>query len=430
MSRDFDIRIKFSIKIVFLAGLGTLLAIVLPNYYQFSSIESISFYVKDGWCDSLTQGIGVHCFGDYYYPVKFASLSNPWGSSAFAYPPLPTFIFHIFSSVSSISGVPRFGLLLYLFTLVTVVIIPGIWMIRKANSIENFSLQFKYYFCAGLTFFSAPIIVVIDRGNNIGVLFTLVFFHFVCFKEGKRKESLALIMLAILFKPQFILLLLLHFNRRNDLKGAFQYLSIVISSFFLLFLLYPIGIFHNIMSYLEQTSAFQLSPLPGNLFPINISLVNVIGLLARSLGYPITKPIIITLITATLLIFGALLFLKNFRLRSSSTNILLITFIVIFVPAVSFHYYWIFLSIPIFFLLIEKDINTEIFNNFINRNLLFIGAGLILVPWPIPWSLIFSQSANHVFGQTGMNWLIGQLTLLLLFLKLLIVRPNQKRFKP
>jgi len=35
------------------------------SYYGNLFTESLSFYVNDGWCNFETQGLGIHCFGDF-----------------------------------------------------------------------------------------------------------------------------------------------------------------------------------------------------------------------------------------------------------------------------------------------------------------------------------------------------------------------------
>ena len=48
------------------------------SYFSVNSETTISFLDDDGWCNSETEGVGVHCFGDYQYPKMLADKLSPW----------------------------------------------------------------------------------------------------------------------------------------------------------------------------------------------------------------------------------------------------------------------------------------------------------------------------------------------------------------
>ena len=82
---------KFKTAIQILVGLAlinTTLIVLLPSYLGFSSSSSLSYYVNDGWC-TKGQGIGSHCFGDFYYPFNFSNLDAPWAAGPNQFHTLP-----------------------------------------------------------------------------------------------------------------------------------------------------------------------------------------------------------------------------------------------------------------------------------------------------------------------------------------------------
>ena len=71
-------------RLVGLLILGLVLAVPLmwvSAYFGVRPDESLSFWANDGWCDVVTQGVGVHCFGDYRVPVAAALSDAPWSGA-------------------------------------------------------------------------------------------------------------------------------------------------------------------------------------------------------------------------------------------------------------------------------------------------------------------------------------------------------------
>ena len=75
-------------KLILVALLSaTFFNIFVTSYTNIKVTDSVSYSLNDGWCDPKTQGFGVHCFGDYYAPLKFANSQLPWNGVISNYPP-------------------------------------------------------------------------------------------------------------------------------------------------------------------------------------------------------------------------------------------------------------------------------------------------------------------------------------------------------
>lgn len=65
--------------------------VLLTSYLGLIYTESFSALMMDSWCDPKTEGIGKHCFSDFYSVKEISNSNNPWQSGS-TYPPLPILI--------------------------------------------------------------------------------------------------------------------------------------------------------------------------------------------------------------------------------------------------------------------------------------------------------------------------------------------------
>ena len=85
LNNDFS-RFKFVITLGFVLSLTVQLFI--SSYSNIRPTEALSYDISDGWCNPNTEGIGSHCFGDFYAPIRALESGNPYESIVSNYPPV------------------------------------------------------------------------------------------------------------------------------------------------------------------------------------------------------------------------------------------------------------------------------------------------------------------------------------------------------
>ena len=431
-------RIKYFFGFYFLANVIAVFSnIYLSSYFNYKLTESMSEITQDQWCKSPTQGLGLHCFSDFYYALPYVNLPHPWAagvnSTTPTMPPFGLFIFKPWSFLVEQFPNSNFILMIYLALLFISVQIPALHLF-----ISNRVSGITFICMTGISIIAGPFIVGMDRGNFMLFCVPLLYFFYLGYLEGNHKMLLIASVLLILLKPHMILLGLIFLADRHW-KQFFKWLSIVVSTSLLAFLLYPNNLVRNIFDYALQLSNYQHYRAQGKLFPVNVSFSNTVSLLTGffwekqfpSYYVPLISLLILIISITSLLIIG--------RRRPPIVNILLITCLPILAPGVSFNYYLTLLLVP--FLFIIKDFSAEyskrsksLFINEMNTgsNILFttryhaillsLTYILLFVPWSIPWFL----AAPSIHGSrpmvTSVNWAAGQLTLLIYFCTLLIFK--------
>jgi hypothetical protein len=400
---------------------------LLPGYLGYNATAALSTTTEDGWCEPNLQGIGSHCFSDFYNVMAASNSKQPWSSTPNPSPPFGLLIFRFFSLEFWNVGQSRVALLVYLSI--------GIFGITM-----SFWLFVKKY-CDSLTarllglclvFLSSPILILIDRANYLIFLIPLHFLILHYFIQNKNKQMLLLLGLLVLMKPHFVvysLLFVINGRYKTFLK------SIVFSSLLLLisFGLYPLRILENIKDYLKQIEFYQNYTNAGAIYPPNISMFNFYYTLKRifaqlfpgSIGLdPEAKWLFqnqIFTIAITLVIL--VIFLIGMNYRTKANNYAIVVFITILVTNVSFAYY-LSLLIPMITLYFLTDLeNTKYKFNLVTSNAEKIVFTLMLiflfVPWSIPWT-VFSKLKPYSWSEVSFTWLIGQAFLLVFFLILLL----------
>jgi len=154
----------------------------------------------DGKCPSTLQGIGLHCFSDYYTPVQALHMTNPW-ESGYAYTPLAGKLFLPFDLLGQVLNSPRIGLIAYLVSGSLCVLIPTIWASRS-------SAGFSFPILVIFGIFATPLINAFDRGSFVMFITPLLFAY--ALNVCRQNWNFAIIALTLLsaIKPQFIVLLL------------------------------------------------------------------------------------------------------------------------------------------------------------------------------------------------------------------------------
>jgi hypothetical protein len=407
-SKDKIIHLYLSVYIF-----AIIIGIYVSSYFQQQLTSILSFAVADGWCDPKLQGIGAHCFGDFYYTLGFINKDNPWSGSPIPYPPLGLFIFKPFGLIVDFFPMNPYGLLTYLaFILVCMMSIPiHQYKIKKISGSE--SILFGMLIVS-----SAPMVVVLDRGNVLALCVPLIYFFLYFEKARISNKSFIFWMTLVLLKPQFALLGLLFLRGRN-LKRAFKWWILGFTTFCASFLLYPIGLKENFIAYFRQLISYQEYVALGSVFPVNISIGSSLSMvdvmLQTSFASAITIISIIILVVTVVVVFRSSMLLRV-------SIVLPVLLLPIILPQTSFHYYLVVL-IPFFAFISLDDLYRKIpadpltrrmslggLQNFCERALA-VWPILLFVPWAIPWNVF--ASGHNSFGTSGisLHWLVITWTL-------------------
>lgn len=437
-------KFKTAIQIlVALAFINTTLILLLPSYLGFSSTSSLSYFVNDGWC-TKGQGIGSHCFGDFYYPFNFSNLDAPWaaGPQPIPYPPLNLYIFEIFRIISEITTFSRLSLNIYLVVSVLAMIFPSFHLCRKKMIGKKIAL-----ILGAATLMSAPMIASFDRGNLQMLATPLVYLCIFYFITESNKGFLISSCLLVSLKPQFILLGAL-FIGTHQFKELFKWFSTASLTFLSTFALYPVNVLENISSFLDQIKLFNNYQPAGILFPTNLSISSSTALIYRFFSDHSPESIskasslfIPIWITAFLFVLVLLIIWR----AGPNINRYVLIFIVlcfpILLPGVVFAYhantlviFFLFIGVQIYSSL-HKPIHqsnspSHIIQSRINYVFAISIAAFLFIPFVIPWNLI-PRYSTLTDGNVTISWTILQLLVQVFFFKLicdlLMKRRTEKR---
>ncbi len=415
MSKILSRRLLYVFLILFgsVVSIGNLLAGYFGNHP--SSIYSGN--ISDGWCDPSSQGVGSHCFGDFYYPIATSLWDNPWGSNANPNPPLTQFIYKILSYLSD-NG--HLGLVIYLLTCLSSVAFPFLYTHKKSSGRP---LRIVLLFV--LTISSAPFLIAFDRGAMVMALFTPIFMLYIYYKNNDVRRMHLLLVLLVLIKPQLALLNMIFIKDQKfrELPKAifFQAIAMLLS-----FLLYFKSFPDSIISYAKQVLDYQAYVPWGSLYPSNLSASNVFGLPFHF--FEIEGKISFLRIVVTFILMSLLLrhiIIARHRQRDAETFAILV-FSTVVLPGVSFSYYSLLLVLCVLVGYFEYEIDGKsslgyLFESRYFLIVLFITGSTILIPWPVTADdLLGGFFSGYASANLGANWLIGGFVLTLLYISILL----------
>jgi hypothetical protein len=190
-------------------NLGSVMAAIsfasfwIGTFYLNLPTSSIIGFQWQDWvegCPSALNGIGIHCFSDYYTPSQAFRMVNPW-ENGYAYTPLAAQIFYPFYLLGEVFNSPRVGLITYLAIGSLCVLIPTIWASRR-------SAEFSFPTLVIFGVFATPLVNAFDRGSVVMFMTPLLFIYAV--NICRQKWNIALIAAVVLSaaKPQYVVLLL------------------------------------------------------------------------------------------------------------------------------------------------------------------------------------------------------------------------------
>lgn len=252
---------------------------VVGSYYQQDLAFTQSFQSNDGWCDPATQGLGVHCFGDFQFPRVLLGESSIWANpSPHPYTPLSMAPHVVAGGLADVGLGVRGSLLVYLIFAAAALLAPALWTAFGS------SRQFRNLLpvlIIGVA--SEPFLMTMDRGNSLAfaVPFLLLFALFL----GREPAWVAptAIVLAASVRPQFILLAL-GLVAVARLKAAGATIATFVGVTALSFALWPGGMLSNIREWAASVGAFSDSLDVAADVPVNLSASHAVVVLGRAVS--------------------------------------------------------------------------------------------------------------------------------------------------
>jgi hypothetical protein len=399
---------------------------LLPGYLNFNSTEALSTVTEDGWCKPELQGIGKHCFSDFYNVMGAANSDSPWQGSANPAPPFLLQIYKFFSLPFWDVQYSRTAVVVYLLAGILCTFITY-WKFASRHASKTNSKIFGFAVLA----LSSPFLIAVDRGSFQLYMLPMYFLLTNYYLDAEHRKFSNMLIILILFKPQLALLaiiLVIDRHYREFLRTFF------LATFFLLasFLLYPERLIRNVSDYINQLSSYQNYTNAGALFPPNLSLPNYYSTLKRFLFefapnlsdldprgkwefWPNSTTLLISVAVVFMLLVGS-------KHRTRRTNFLLVLMLPIIFTNVTFAYYLCLLLPIIIIYFIESFEEQPRKDNFLNSGVqrFLFGSFLIfhIIPWAIPWTVI-PAFQSFSWAKVSITWFLGQGFLLMLIFVLL-----------
>ena len=323
-------------------GISFLAILVLGSYFDQPITQALSFDIKDGQCDPDTQGVGVHCFGDYQYVQRQLSPSagayyqeNPNN----IYTPTGLIPNLIAKTIDKNFG-PRVALFIYLFLLAIAISIPAIYFSLRPSRSKRFGPIFAF-----LTVFAQPFISTLDRGSSVG--FALPFLMLFAIKITHSPSLLATFAIvgAAAIRPQFALLAigLLAFGQiRHFLITVFVFLLMTAASF----ILWPGSSQTNIAIWFRNITSYSSGAKTdvADKYPVNLSMRSVVDHIDTLFNNTVSNWIQINYFAISIAILIAIVGVL-FACRSTNTKsevIIVSMSLPCLIPETSFVYYSLF----------------------------------------------------------------------------------------
>jgi hypothetical protein len=405
-----------------LLALSILTGIFLTSYLKYPFTEGVSYQLDDAGtvCQPKSEGIGPHCFSDFYLPMNLSNLDSPWSNSNVPYPPLGLAIFKPFAYLhEAFPG--HLSLVTYLLFALSVMAASVLYISRKLNlSSRTSSLIFLF------AILSAPVITILDRGNNTFLVLPALSYMALNLEEEKRKNFIISGILIVLIKPQFVLLGLFFLILR-EWRNLFTWLSATCIGISISFLLYPINIVSNLLHWAYHLLLFQQYTAFGEKYPVNLSFNNLIEIYLNFFGVEIRR-VLISVTVISLLIISIWALRRSAHLRSQYEIFTLVMIIPVLFVGTAFHYYLFVLLIPMALLIsqafgevpIKKYNISNLISSKTRASLTLATMASCLLPWSLSSGLLMTTESDQ--GRNiSLTWEIARIALAVTFTFLVFV---------
>jgi len=237
---------------VFIAGLSgltvcaLLLGVMLMAYFKIPFNAYISApaadnpYVREA-ADVASKAFGMHFFGDFLQTQDWSVMANPWTDEPnfmTQYPPVPVYL------LKAISWMPYFASLAVFLTSMIIFSISIVWRVTsKLDTASRVALAFT------LGIATTPMLMALDRGNNVGFIGALFGLFAFGVLRNHRKTAIIALSLLIAIKIYPVVLLFVFLRKRWFREAG---ISILVSglSTVVLFLITPGDVAATISSFL------------------------------------------------------------------------------------------------------------------------------------------------------------------------------------
>lgn len=365
--------------------LSTAVAWTYYSYFKSDFAALLVFFGQDGWCEPGSQGIGVHCFGDYA-SIHFSSLFQVPQGPEVVYPIITRLIRLPFFLIESISNY-QVGLVMYLVAILLAVSYP-IWhsYFRERNKI-SITLWIT------ITFLNLGTISSLDRGNVIAFSVPFLYLFFIRFYDRQDKSASLYLTIATIVKPQLALFALL-FLWRTEIKTMVIFSLRTVSVVTLPYLIYGTQSFTVLKGWIIETLRWSKSLPSAANFPTNYSFNRVGDVFG--VDYPMFSFFLGTILLAGL----ALPFVVQKR-KILAEDLVNFGLVVLCMNSIVYVYYSV-LVIPMWVVLLTRPCNDfKRDSGFsIKRKLLPAVLALASAPlaWPSRWRIGDSISSDGAYN--------------------------------
>jgi hypothetical protein len=265
-------------------SLAVAFAWVLASYFSVDVVGSLIWPGSDGYCETPSQGLGVHCFSDLSMFLGLGASMDPEGLSPAVkfYPPLNRLGFFTFQLLAI--GVGHLGaVLLYVALSATCLLAPIVWVSRRLPIRD----QAVIVSLAGLLTY--PFLATIDRGNNVAFAVPFIFTFVVALQRQRYGIAIVALVLGSQIKPQ-VGLLVVSFLVLRQIKNFVIAVSASVGLFLVSFLIYsvlPGGLspLREFKDWILYTRIFdQIYPLT-QMYPVNLSFVHLVAVVQEAFGF-------------------------------------------------------------------------------------------------------------------------------------------------
>ena len=268
-------------------GVRVFVSWVLSSYFRIDVPGSLMYKADDGWCEAKTEGIGIHCFGDFNERLS-PSPKDQWD----VYPnnlettPIGPFITSLANFLSSLTS-PR--IVLVLFYLVSIVFL----LFPLFHSSRRFGFQFRIVLMALFGMGSYPFLVLMDRLNYLALAVPFLYFLFIHLKHDNNAKLIPLIVSLSVIKPQFGIIALM-FLFRGKIVEFLKCVSIQLASISILIVIAGKGDLNRLIEYIRVIGGYggfiwdvQAQNPPNASIPE--AIYQVYYQVSSTLGLPITQ---------------------------------------------------------------------------------------------------------------------------------------------
>ncbi|MBU3701571.1 MAG: hypothetical protein FGM58_05945, partial [Acidimicrobiia bacterium] len=221
-------RVMERLPRITLSLLGYCFAVAVPAvimsaaYFGNPVSWMISWLVREDFlCDAPTQGIGSHCFGDFYAVRAVLLEPSAWDNRIGGIPYLPVAMWpNVLARKLEMLGLgTRGSLVFFLVLVVTAVLVPAIWAAWKLR--HRFPPGVVFALAGGMTL---PVFSIFDRANVTGFVVPLILAFIVTLRRGPAWVAPVALIGIVMIRPQFLALgaLLLVVGRWRHLLYAIE----------------------------------------------------------------------------------------------------------------------------------------------------------------------------------------------------------------